>query len=502
MKKTILIFVLLTLAIAFLGLLGTMPFEQLSFIEFTPKLHVIIETLISILLLSVAIRSEILYSQTQDKRFLILGYGFLVGMIFNVVHIFTIQTFPYDHLSLASIEKNPTSVYLFIGNIIIPLVIYYSLIFKSALIPDENTFRLKVLKNYFYIFMILALFPLVIYYLFPNLLHQFYIVVHTLEYVNYALFLMLSSILINAKFNSNQPPLSKFTLGLLVLGLGGIFYINPMLLPIKAILAHVFQALGLLLILWGIYELEDLEDLLKNKDKLAASLCIILVCFYVVFVSMISALSKVIFPQYSGYIFIEALLLFQLVVHIFSTASWNKVAKVYISSEHDQALLRVYDSMRRISNPHIIKNTIISEINKAYKPDKCFIVIYNPENNSFKYDDYYECLPSKTLSIIDGLEKEKNEFEAFQKVFNKIEIFCPNIDTYIKNYSLSGTPIEKLLRAMDIKSIYSVPIKYDGKLLGYIILQYKNEYKNLKIDDLAFLEKMAKQIGIVINNQN
>jgi predicted acetyltransferase len=130
------------------------------------------------------------------------------------------------------------------------------------------------------------------------------------------------------------------------------------------------------------------------------------------------------------------------------------------------------------------------------------VLFRSPENNSFKYDDYYECLPSKTLSIIDGLEKEKNEFEAFQKVFNKIEIFCPNIDTYIKNYSLSGTPIEKLLRAMDIKSIYSVPIKYDGKLLGYIILQYKNEYKNLKIDDLAFLEKMAKQIGIVINNQN
>lgn len=501
MKKTIIFFGLLTLSIAFFAFLSTMPFEHLSFITFPPKLHVIIETLLSTLLLLIFFKSEALYKKTQDETFLILGYGFLAGMLFNLVHIFTIHTFPYDNLSFVHIEKNPTSVYLFIGNIIIPLVMYYALIFKSSFAADKNTFRLKVLNAYFYIFITLALIPIMIYFLLPNLLHQFYIVTHTLEYVNYALFLMLASILINAKFNSFRPPITKFTAGLLILGLGGLFYINPLLLPIKGILAHITQVFGLLLILLGLDEFPDLKSSLEHKDKLAASLCLIIICFYVIFISIISAASNIIFPQASGYIFIEALLLFQLIVYIFSIISWNKVANVYLSAEHGKILLRVYDSMRRISNPSILKNTIVSEINKEYKPDKCFIAIYNPENNSFEYDNYYKFLPSKTLQNFDDENAESLELKEFQNVFNNIEISFSDINEYIKLRSLKGTPKEKFLKDLNVKSLYCIAINFESKLVGYLILQYKNEYRNLSAEDISFLEKMAKQIGIVVKTQ-
>ncbi|MDD3436784.1 MAG: hypothetical protein PHC64_06515 [Candidatus Gastranaerophilales bacterium] len=312
---------------------------------------------------------------------------------------------------------------------------------------------------------------------------------------------MLASILISARFGAKEPPLNKLVVGLLILGITGLFYINPMLLPIKEIFAHVFNSLGLLFILLGLSELPDLESALRIKDKLAANLSLLLICFYVVFISLISASLKVIFPQYSGYIFIAALLFFQLLVYVFSTISWNKVVKVYVSAEHDQSLLRVYDSMRRVSNPHIIKNTIINEINKEYKPDKCFIVIYNPENNSFEYDNYYEHLPSKTLSKIDGLEKEKAKFEEIRKVFNSLEIKFSNVDEYIRSYSLDGAPIGKVLKDLNIKSMYSTEINYEGKLLGYLILQYNNEYKKLDTEDFSFLEKLAKQIGVIIKTK-
>lgn len=500
MKKTIIFFGLLTISIAFFALISNMPLEPFSFITFPPQLHVLIETMISILLFSIVVKSELLYKKTQDKTFLVLGYGFLVGMLFNLIHIFTIHTFPYDNLAFEHIEKNPTSIYLFFGNIIIPLVLYYSLIFQSTLISKKNNVRLKVINVYFYIFITLALLPIMIYFLLPNFLHQFYIVTHTLEYVNYALFLMLASILINAKFNSQKPPLTKFTAGLLVLGLGGLFYINPMLLEIKGILAHLTQALGLLLIFGGLDEFPDLKLSLEYKDRIAASLCLIIICFYVIFISIISAVSNVIFPQASGYIFIEALLLFQLVSYVFSTASWNRVAKVYTSAEHSQILLRVYDSMRRISNKPIIKNTIISEIIKEYKPDKCFIAIYNPENNSFDYDDYHKFLPSKTLEIFDDLDAENLELKEFQNVFNNIEISFSDINDYIKNRSLRGTPMEKFLTDLNIKSLYTIAINFESKLVGYLILQYKSVYKTLGAEDISFLEKMAKQIGIIIKN--
>lgn len=501
MKKTILLYISMILSIIFFAIFINIIFEPFSFIEFSHKSHVLVSTIISVLLLLIAVRSEILYSSTQDQRFLILGYGFLVGMIFKTIHIFTIPYFPYGNLSLVNIEKNPTAVYLFIANIILPLAIYYSLIVKTSFVSDKNFFRLKVLNVYFYTFLTFALFPLIIYYLLPNLLHYFYIVTHTLEYINTALYFMLASILISARFGAKEHPINKLIVGLLILGITGLFYINPMLLPIKEIFAHVFNSLGLLFILLGLSELPDLESSLRVKDKLAANLSLLLILFYVVFISLISASLKIIFPQYSGYIFITALLFFQFIIYIFSTISWSKVVKVYVSAEHDQALLRVYDSMRRISNSHIIKNTIINEINKEYKPDKCFLVIYNPENNSFEYDNYYEYLPSKTLSKIDSLDAEKLEFEDLKKVFNNLEINFSNVERYIKNYSLEGTPIEKLFNDLNIKSMYSFPINYEGKLLGYLILQYKKDYKKMSTDDLSFLEKMAKQIGIAMKDK-
>lgn len=501
MKKNVIFYILMILTIALGAIFINVFFNQFSFVDFPQYLHILIEAIISILLLSIAARSEILYSKTQDPKFLILGYGFLVGMILNLVHIFTISSFPYGNLSLASIEKNPTSIYLFIGNIILPLAVYYSLIFKPSFVSDKNRFRIKILNGYFYIFLTLALFPLIIYYLLPNFLHQFYIIAHTLEYVHTALFFMLAAILINARFSTQEYPLNKLIVGLLMLGIGGLFYINPMLVPIKEIFAHVFDAFGLLLILFGLYELPDLESALRVKDKLAAYLSLFLIFFYVIFISVISASLKIIFPQYSGYIFIEALLFFQLLVYVFSAISWNKVVKVYVSAEHDRSLLRVCDSMRRISNPHIIKNTIINEINKEYKPDECFIVLYNAKNNSLEYDDYYEYLPSKTLSKIDGLEKEKSEFKELKKVLNTFEINFSNVDKYIRSYSLNETPISKVLKDLNIKSMYGTSINYESNILGYLILQYKKEYKNLSPDDLLFLEKMAKQIGIAIKSK-
>jgi hypothetical protein len=51
MNKTLVFYSLLILAIAILTVLANIAINQLSFIEFTPKSHILIETIISILLL-------------------------------------------------------------------------------------------------------------------------------------------------------------------------------------------------------------------------------------------------------------------------------------------------------------------------------------------------------------------------------------------------------------------------------------------------------------------
>lgn len=499
MKKTLIFYLLMILSIACLAIVGNIKLENFSSIIFSHKLHVTIETLISILLFLIFLRGKSLFSKTKDERFLILAYGFLIGTIFNLVHIFTVKIFPYDNLSFGNIEKNPTLIYLLFCILILPLSIYFSLIFKPPFFKIKDNFKVNAPHIYFYIFLFLALFPLLIYYLLPQFLNQSYILMHTLEYANYALYLMMASILINVRISSNQNPFNMFILGILTLGLGGLFYINPLFLPINSILAHISQLLGLLLILLRIIDLPNLSNLLRVKDVLVSYLSLLLIAFYIAFIPIGTSLFNLVIPQSAGYIFIEFLLFFQFIIYVFSTISWNKVANVYLSSERDKAMLRVFESMRRISNPNIIKNTVVNEIINTLDPDRCFIALYNLETNSFYYDNYSEFLPSKTLVNFDNIENEALEFEKFQNTFNNIEICFSNVDEYIERCSLKGKSQEKLLRDYRIKSVYSIPINYDNKLFGYLILQYKNEYKNLSEDDIEFLNKMAAQIGIVIN---
>lgn len=504
MKKTVIFYVLMILTIAFLAGIGDMQFGIFSFIKFSHKLHIIMETVNSLLLVLIFLAGKILYSETKDERFLILSYGFLAGMLFNLVHIFTLGTFPYDNFFFDNIERNPSLIYLQFSNLILPLSIYFSLMYKSSFSDMQDNLAVKKINvtSFVYFFLFLTITPLIFYYFLPQFLNQAYIIMHTMEYINYALYLMTASILINSRISSNQCPLTLFIGGLLILGLGGLFYINPLLLPANGVFAHLSQTLGLFLLLLGLFELPSLSFLLRVKDDFVIYLSLFLISFYIVFVPLMSGLFHIITPQSAGFIFIEFLLFFQLIIYAFSTISWNKIASRYLSAERDRALVRVFESMRRISNPNIIKDTIINEINNSFQPDECFIVIYNQESNSFEFDKYSEFLPSKTLVNFEVIDNEALEFEKFQDTFNNIEISFSNVDEYINRCSLKGTPQEKLLKEYKLKSLFSIPINYNNKLLGYLILQYKNMHKDFTADDFSFLNKMTAQLGIAMSNAN
>lgn len=497
MKRSIILYSFMIVLIAILAILIPIQSDIFFLVKFSPKLHFIIEILNSILMFSIFFVSKNLYSKNKDERLLILAGGFLICSIFNLVHMFTVTTFPYDTLSLENIQKNPSLIYLLFCNLGIPSSIYFALIYKPKSTNQDNI-KSKFYRNYAYLFLILTIFPLLIYYLLPNLLYNSYVIIHSLEFVNYALFLMLAAMLINLKCCHKQPIFNFFIVGLLFMGLGGLFYINPSLIQRNGIMAHAFEFLGLFCLFRGVKDFQPIVTLFRFKDELVVNLSLLLIFFYVAFVAIASSLFKVIFPQYSGYVFIEFLLLFQLIIYIVSEISWSKIYKVYVAEERSRALIRIYESMRRVSNSNILKNSIIDEINADFKPDKCFIAKYDREKNSFEYDEYSKYLPSKTLYNHDDLNDDAIEFKKFKDEFNNIEVNFSNIDDYISKCSLQGTPQEKLLRDYNIKSIYSFPIKYDNQLLGYLILQYRNEYKGFNEDDYSFIKKIVTQIGITM----
>lgn len=222
---------------------------------------------------------------------------------------------------------------------------------------------------------------------------------------------------------------------------------------------------------------------------------------YVIFVVMSSSIFHLNYPQISAYIFVEFLLILQFFAYLLSRISWQKVANTYVLAERERSVIRVLESVRRISNVSIVKNTIIEEINTNLNPDKCFIVLYNPQDNSFSYDEYLEFLPSNTLLSPKNLDEEILEFKQFVETFNTIEINFSNVNDYIEKFSLSGTSKENLLKNLNVKSLYSIPINYNNNLLGFLILQYRTEYKEFNKEDFLYLQKMAYELAILINKE-
>lgn len=501
MKKTILIYILMIVAIAFLTPLINTYYGVFPISSLPRPLHVITEIIITLLMFLVFLVSNRLYSNTKDNRLAIIAGGFFIGAIFNVVHIFVMNDFSYDMLSLDNIQKNPTLVYLLFANLILPLSIYAALIYKPFC-TDAKNFRFKIYNIYFYIFLVLLTAPLLIWFIFPGLIHKFNIMLYSLQFISYSLYIILASIFVSVRYSFKQACFPTFTLGLFVLGLGGLFYINPLLLQQNELIAHIVQAIGLVLILNGIPCIRILPVLLKYKDEFMAYLFLLLVAFYVLFIPVSSAIFHVVYPQNSAFIFVEFLLIFQLIIYIATAISWQKVTAVYVSAERDRSIIRVLESMRRISNKNILKDTIIKEINNDFSADKCFIVIYNKEKKYYHYDRYSEYLPSKTLVNFDDLDKEELEFENFADTFHNIEINFANADDYIDKCSLKGTFQEKFLKNNHLKSVYSIPIKYGEEQFGFIILYFTSDYKELNNNDFEFLQKMATQLGIIMHQEN
>lgn len=546
MKKTIILYVLMMLVIALTAILMNKQFEIFLFIQFSKNLHIILEGTNSLLMLSIALVSNHMFSNTKNEKLLIIAGGFLTGAIFNTIHIANINYFPYDLITVANLENHPSIVYLLIGNLILPLSLIWALIHKPTQQKPEIS-KLKIYSFYFFMFIILTIGPYFITNLTSNLRYEFNIIAHSLEFINYSLYLMLAFILFNIRHSSNQTFSPTFTIGLIILGLGGLFYLNLSSTQANEILAHIFQGVGLAFILASINKFLIYSSNLRCKDELVVYLCVLLIGFYVGFISIVSAIFKVVFPPISSYIFVEFILIFQFCAYLISNYLTQSVINImdalneyvpgheYISipvirndefgkltnkineitllsvqkikeitniAKKETSLIKIFESMQRVSNPDIVKNSIIEEIKREVNPDSVLIALYNKDDDTFYLDDYANALPSRVLKEPEDKENEKIIIEQLNEYLkNSLELCFSNINDYIAQNSLEGTEREKILKKHNIKSCCNIPIYYAGNLLGCLIVQFKVNFAVWDKLDINYLKKMAIQLGTVIDKQ-
>lgn len=547
MKKVILIYILTITSIAALALFMNTPMAILPDVHFSKSLHTILEGTNSLLMFLIFLVANYFCSKSDDERLAILAGGFLIGTVWNIVHVVTATSFPFDLMSLENLQNKPGIIYLLFCNLILPLSIYFALTHKPSNLPLKK-FRFKTYSRYFIIFVIFSALPILIHKFLPMWLPDLNLIVHLLEFITYSLYITLAFIVINIREAGKLKFFPTFTTGLIISGLAGLFYIDPSLLPLNGILAHTVQAIGLIFILFGIKKFVMYSKYLRYKDELVADLCLVLILFYIVFIVISSILLNITYPPVSGYIFIEFILIFQFIVYLIANEvvrpitniidalnnyspgkdsinipiirndeigmlsekinaaaalSRERIIEISKMALRDRSMVRIFESIRRISNPDIIKNSIIEEIKEAINPDRIYIALYNEAEDSFYYDKYIQNLPSKTLMEF----KDKHQEEKMIKRLNwflktSLELCFSNVNDYISTNALAGTKREKVLRRYGIKSCCNIPIYKGGNLLGCLLIQFTREYITLDAIDVNYLKTMATQLGIVINNQH
>lgn len=173
------------------------------------------------------------------------------------------------------------------------------------------------------------------------------------------------------------------------------------------------------------------------------------------------------------------------------------------TAERENLLRRTFEVMRSSLDINIVRKSIVEEIGKALQADICFMPVYDAENNTFTADEYSEYKSSPDIKSYTELSQDDSKFKFFiDKFKNNKEIYTPNMEEFILEKSLHGTPEEEYIKEYNIKSSYGLAIFYADQLLGYLLLQYINNYKTLAEEDLAFLRTLGAQAGISLYQAN
>lgn len=178
----------------------------------------------------------------------------------------------------------------------------------------------------------------------------------------------------------------------------------------------------------------------------------------------------------------------------------EKVCKLTQQKINRENILgKIITKMHSSLDSNMVKESIVTQVSKVFGADICFIVDYEEDKNYFSIAKQAEYqISDKEKSFIGYNSDSVNIKRIIEKFKRGEEINFANAKEYIKAHELENTPEEKFLEEHNIKSSYNFPILYSDELLGYLILEYTKDYKDLQKDDLFFLKIIANQTGIAL----
>ena len=167
------------------------------------------------------------------------------------------------------------------------------------------------------------------------------------------------------------------------------------------------------------------------------------------------------------------------------------------TAEREALLRQIVQTMLSSLDINLIKKTITEKVCKALNADSCWVINYDYIEDNFYADEFSEYISSPSEKSIIGHDGRNSDVKFFiDKYKQGQELIFNDVNEFIKENNLEGTPEANFLRTFDIKSSYNIPIAQGPKLFGILNLHYTKDYKTLDENDLDFLRSIANQAGI------
>jgi len=492
----------------------------------------------------------------------IIAGGFLTGSLISLIYAVVKYFFHYTILNIENLQQYPGVFYLLIESLFISGSLFIALFYPQIKFKEKNNFRINTYLIYLTIAILAITFiSLLTFYIKDISGIKFLILAENLHIVDTTLFLFTAFIYANIKIEQSKNIFSIYIFALFTLAISAIFLLNPDLTPFFEFLSHIIKAVGYLLVLSGLNELNRMPLTISIRDKLLAYLAVTLVSFYIIFVTICSMIFGIKFPSIASAIFLETLIIISAILSVlflnFITpitsiiktmekykpeqepekisvmsndevgflaqrlntiidSNWNytkeiliKQSKIQEFADKEMALLSISKAIRSTFDLNKILNIVCKEILKLFKVDKVVIASYKEELN--EWDFLAECC-SKT----DLLMSKNFQFTFETGNFVKEIVLDEGKNIVIKNLEKSDFPdhFKNVYLELDIKSILIIPIKgVKGKCAleetkgickhrekwGIIGLFQTNSYKKWTQAEIDFLHEIAKQSFIAIH---
>ncbi|EKE04717.1 MAG: two-component sensor histidine kinase [uncultured bacterium] len=547
MNKLVILYIFFAILVLLIGVFTfTFPTGLLPSVTFNPFIHIIFEASIALLALFIFIRGNQIYTRTQDRRIAIISGGFLAGSLLKLFHIFTSYEFPYDVLTWENYLANPEILYLIIGDMIFATSIFMSTFYSREAGEKLNSqFRRKVYAGFLiFSFLIIVLDGLLRPVLLPLIqayTYKFILIDASLETALKALYILSALIYADIRLTCRNSVISKFILGLFILGIGQLFFIIPSyLVALYGIYGHSAQAIGFLLILIGLHEIPQESGCVSFRQKFSAYLSIFLIAAYLIFVTFTSVVFNIRFPSFAPYIFLEFFIIAMIIQYALSTRfiapinnitqgveqfkpgektekipvttrdeiglltsrinniidlNWEYTQELLSRQEQDKITLSIINKIRSAITPNEVLNGVVTIIGDVFEPEECILFDYDNKASNI-YPAQFEYRKSPDIPSLIG--RDFSELTGFEQLYNIIvdrrefiaisDIDQEDIDESVKIF----------FKSIGIKSVLILPLSYKNEVLGSLVLSYFNEPHNWSQDTINLIKVLEPQISTAI----